>query len=612
LAALAGAVPAGATPSPWAPVAPVDTRAVHPADFGDDDLDLPFYLVHFHRLANAVVEHGSDRGFIDLSVWRNPRGNMPYNARILENAVSLAYFYATPRPWNPYYGRPEVRVRLEAVLDFWCRKQNPVDGRFSEYGPGEWNLAATAFATKFMGETLTLLKDGPPIDASLHARVLAADRRAIEAVLTLPILYEHGKDFTNQYTNAYAGALAYLSLHPDPELARRLEARMQETSPVFQSPAGYFYEQKGPDFGYNLGTHESNARMCLFYAHGSPLGELVVEESRRFYEWIGYNAVPEPDGRVFFLNRGVETRQRVPFIDRQDADSRGAPPRAVEAAWPFLATQEETKDDVAQRRRQLEQTWPRVPDLAVGQGTAFSPYVFLHRRHGRFTPTAAEHADALAALPALARDKFTHQRFDPRQGLVFTYVRRPGYYATFNSGRRLMEQQRYGLGLLWTRAAGALLQSQTASVEAAWGTRAADADQVYEAGDLPAEIRLDGRRVTPEPGARDLEGTDLEVCYPLGQAGTKEIHFREREVLVSVTHPGPFTEQLPLLVAEGLVLERQPGRITLLGGGRPVLSITFDGSDTAAETPGPTLAGKGVRALSIPAQDRLRYTLALP
>ena len=163
----------------------VDLSELSPEDFGDDELDLPYYLAHFHQIANSVVMEGEHKEFIGISVWRRDKDNVPHNARIMENCLALSFFfYCTDRPWNMYQGHPAVRERLEAALGFWCSIQNG-DGRFSEYGDGKWNLAATAFATKFMGQTLTLLQDGPEIDVDLHQRVIAADRKAIVAVLTM-------------------------------------------------------------------------------------------------------------------------------------------------------------------------------------------------------------------------------------------------------------------------------------------------------------------------------------------------------------------------------------------------------------------------------------------
>ena len=78
--------------SSWPQVPPVDWSKLKPEDFSDDELDLPYYLGNFHKLANSVVETGENRGFMDLSVWRSPQDNKPYNARIMENILSLAFF----------------------------------------------------------------------------------------------------------------------------------------------------------------------------------------------------------------------------------------------------------------------------------------------------------------------------------------------------------------------------------------------------------------------------------------------------------------------------------------------------------------------------------------
>jgi hypothetical protein len=594
----------------WAAVPPADLSRLKLSDFADDEIELPYYVAHFHEVANRVVESGEDRGFIDVHVWRNLKDNRPYNARIMESVLSLAYFYATKRPWNPHYASPALRVRLEAALSFWCGKQH-VDGRFPEYGPGEWNLAATAFTTKFMGETLTLLRDGPPIDDAVLQRAIAADRKAIEAVLDLPELYEHGKDFSNQYTNVYAGGLAYLRLYPDSGLAERLARSMRDNTHVFQSPAGYFYEQKGPDFGYNLGTHQSNLRMALHYVGGTELGGLLIEEERRFIEWISYNAVPEPDGLGFTLNRAIETRQRAPYLSRLDLDRRAAPPAEVPLAAAFLPTREEMAAARAARRDELARDWPRVRAFEPGNG-AFSPYTFLHRRHTQWLPSAAERTAAVATLPYLKSDRFVHQRVDGREALHFTYVRRPRYYAAFNSGRRLMEQQRYGLGLLWTPATGALLQSQTGSSSAAWGTRPDGALHVDEAGDLNAEMRVGGATVAPAPGARDLADGPLTVQYALRRGGTKTVSFGETEIAVSIERAGPFEEQLPLLLADDDELASRDGRVTLLHRGRPVLVVSYEGATgLRVDRTGDRIGHKQVAVVTLPAADRLRYRLEL-
>jgi hypothetical protein len=53
----------------WPAVPQVNWSRLKPADFGDVELDPPYYLAQFHLLANSVVESGEkNRGFIDLAV----------------------------------------------------------------------------------------------------------------------------------------------------------------------------------------------------------------------------------------------------------------------------------------------------------------------------------------------------------------------------------------------------------------------------------------------------------------------------------------------------------------------------------------------------------------
>lgn len=574
---LLGAIQASAQ---WRPVPPADLARLKPSQFTDDELDLPFYLAHFHRLANAVVEQGEDRGFIRLNVWRAPKDNQPYNARIMENILSLAWFYTANRPWNPYHASPDVRVRLEAALDFWCRVQAPT-GAFSEYSPKGWNLAATAFATKFIGRTLLLLREGPPVDKALLERVHQAQRRAIHFVLTDPKFFEHGRNFSNQFTNVWPGAFAWLRLGDDPEVRSLLEKRIAESEAAFQSPAGYFYEAGGPDWSYNFGTHHSNLLGAWAYTKESPLGQHFIAEERRFFEWVSYNAVP--DGEEWLLNRAIETRQSFPAVR---FSYRYPLAEHVPLARPFAPSRE---SEAARRRilrTKLERHWPSVPELPVGEFTAFTPYVFLHRHEPQWLPSEGERAAARKLLPYFARDRFVNQLKDTRSPAVFTYIRRPAYYAAFNSGKRIRDQQRLGLGFLWTETAAVLLQSQSRSGDASWGTRAEGQPSPYEAADLPA--RFDG---------------DLVIRYPLGAQGEKTITFSDREILVAVNHTAPFVEQLPLLCAAAPV-EQSAGNWRIAPG------VTLAAPNARLRPQQFQLAGKTLYVLEIPAESALKYSFA--
>jgi hypothetical protein len=593
-------------------VAPADLSRLSPSDFRDDELDLPYYLAHFHRLANSVALSGERRGFIDLAVWRNPVDNRPHNARIMENILALAFFYATDRPWNPYRGDSAVRARLEAALDFWVRSQSE-DGRFSEYAPQRWSLAPTAFATKFMGETLRLLSAGPAIDQELHRRVIAADRRAIMAVLTRTDLYEHGRRFSNQFSNVWAGALAYLALYPDAEIERELRARLAATASEHQSPVGYFYEADGPDWGYNLGTHHSNLHMAWHYARGTDLSNHFIEPTRRWYEWLAYNAVPEPNESGLTLNRSVETRQRRSVVAEAGQQEATGTPLAehVETARILGPTREELARRRALHRAELQRQWPRVDSLTVGSFRAFSPYAFLHRAHVRWHPTEGQRHAAIAGLRHQVETRFTHQRTDARKTVVFSYVRRPTYYAAFTAGQTSTAQQRYGLGLLWIPQAGSVLQSQTGGLGTAWGTRPADTTLVYEATGFRTAFGVRDSIVALVPGNRDLPRGDYRVEYGLGDKGRKTVVFREHGVHVAVEHAGAFVEQFPLLMLPSDVLKAPPGLVELRRDATRVVLRWTPATNAKVEWTEERSGERRVVSVAIPAAGALTYDLEI-
>ncbi|THU38325.1 hypothetical protein FAM09_16755 [Niastella caeni] len=592
----------------WAPVPAVDLSKFKPSDFTDDELDMPYYLQHFHTFANGVVETGPDKGFINISVWRTPDVNKTYNARIMENILSLAYFYCTNRPWNIYYASPALRPRLEAALAFWCRIQHK-DGRFSEYGPQKWNLPATAFGTKFMGETLRLLKAGPPIDPVILQNTIEADRKAIMAVLTLEDLYEHGKNYSNQFTNVWAGALAYLSLFPDAEISSRLVARIQQSATDFQSPAGFFYEAGGTDFGYNFNTHHSNLWVAYHYSRGTGLASNFIAEEKRYYNWISYNAVPEPGSINYTINRAIEMRQKATTTGSYFMASPLG--EAVEGIRAFNRNSVEKEKAIAEARKNLEQTWPNVQSLTTGAFSAFSPYAFLHRSHYQWYPSPQQKEAAVKMLPYIKSDRFIHQKMDTRHPTVFTYVRQPGYYACFNSGPQLKPQQRYGVGLLWHPKAGSFLQSQTDTDDAAWGTKP-EGGKLYEANTLDALFLINNKAHNPTPGNHDVKTGTLAVSYKLGSTGKKSIVFRDQAIEIAIQHPGRFTEYIPLLLNSTDSLRIiSPGKVELKKPGGAI-TIFYDAA-AKAELKETTLKSgmQRVMVLGIESSDKLNYSFVI-
>ncbi|MCH8494377.1 MAG: T9SS type A sorting domain-containing protein [Balneolales bacterium] len=621
--------------SGWNPLPSVNMSRISPDSIGDwlidrpvsqgPDYDINYYLAHFHRVANAVRTNDPNKGFIDIVVWRNAVDNEPYNARIMESITTLAWFYTQEQEWNPYYANEDLRKILEAALSFWVSIQN-TDGRFSEYGVNRWNLAATAFATKFMGKTLELLEDGPPIDATIHDQVKLANRKALMVVFSSESLYNHGIRFSNQYGNAFTGALSHLSLNPDDsELREAFEARLETSLNDFQSPAGYFYEQFGPDWSYAFGTHHSNVLMAWHYVRHNPqLAAHYAEEHAKFIDWLSYNAVLQPDGINFVLHSSIQSRQSRNILGRLESPLS----EVVPLARAFNVTQEEAEERLASVRQRVTSNWTNIPSLQVGNFSGYSAYAFLHRDHYRWNPTEVQRQEAVQNLPYLASDNFIQQRVDNLTYFETTYVRKEDYYAAFSAGAQQQDQQRYGLGLLWSPVAGTLIQSQSRSNDAAWGTFTINNRVVspWEALPLEAVYTLDGVPFEPEAGVGDLDGQLLEISYPLGSTGifsglgTKKLTFDQDEIKVEVTHNGSFKEILPLVVSSALELriDEARGTIQLIQLGRlgyEKLRIEIDNPESITSIESLSLrsigSGLNVIPVHITASDSLVYTITI-
>ena len=174
----------------------------------------------------------------------------------------------------------------------------------------------------------------------------------------------------------------------------------------------------------------------------------------------------------------------------------------------------------------------------------------------------------------------------------------PAYYAAFGAGKQLStnHQQRYGLGLLWNQDMGAVLVTQSGSSTAAWGTQAEGAQQVYEAAGVNATYRVLNTAVQPKPGLLDLPPGALTITYPLGGQGEKKLEFRDDAIIVTIHHPGPFTEIVPLVQA---------------GDDPPTgFALKIEGSASKSRVPTDTLVGgRRLSVARLEAKDTLTYRL---
>ncbi len=553
---IADASNAGETAVP--PVEPVDLIDLDPATFEDDEVDLPYYLANFHEVANAIVTTGNDAGFIDRHVWRLEADQEPYNARVMENILSLAWFYTTNRPWNPYFGDRKLRQRLELTLSFWTDMQAG-DGRFSEYGRYNWNLAATAFATKFIGEALVRLDQSVvAVDEELYDEALDALRAAIMVTLTDDAFREDGASFANQFSNVWGGAGAYLSIRDDEEVHAALEAALADADRML-STAGFYYEADGPDFGYGWGTEQSNQQAAWHYLGNvdESLQAAFVAHTQPFWEWLSYAAVVEPDGTAWFHPGGVAAR--TDWTSSRAAFGVGNPlAESIETVRAFHYIDRERHDWLDHHWSMRQNRWPAVERLGYGVST-FSPYAFLHRDHERTSVQAVDRRAAREALPYIDQETFTHQRVDDRVGTAFTFVRRPSYYAILSAGPLANDGQSNGLHLLWHPQVGTWWQ--TAREGPRTGTTTEGTTLETAADEVSYEIA--GESVAATPGVEELPDGPLTVTYR-NEAGHKEIRFDEK-ITVDVAVEGGFTELIPLLLRErdSVSIDHDDDRFTL-------------------------------------------------
>jgi hypothetical protein len=397
-----------------------------------------------------------------------------------------------------------------------------------------------------------------------------------------------------------------LTLAPDPKLKIVLLARYRGAQADFQSPAGFFYESGGPDWGYTLGTHSSNVAQAYKYMRGTPEEAVLMAGEERWMDWLSWNAVPEPDGG-FVLNRSIESRRRhtsfpsyeSPFTER------------IPAARALSESSEERSVRLAHLRGKLLASFPKVPALKLGEGDTYTPYRFLNRDVPDVFPSTKDRDAARAQLPSIAPGSAISQRHDPRMPATFTYVRRPTYYAAFAAGKKSSGQQRFGLGLLYNPGYGAVIQSQTKTREQSWGTSVPKGDHNFEAQDLDVTYTRDKKELPKaKDGVNDVPPGTLAVDYKLGKSGKKTVTFTERGLDVAVELGGEIVETLPLLLVQGENVELTPGRARVKNK-TGSCEVRFDAAvvPKTAESDERDILSKRLVTLTLTARDKLDYTV---
>ena len=611
----------------WTNVPPVNFATLSLSQFSDWELEVPYYLFHFAQVANAVVETGTNRGFLNLKVNREPVDNQPYNARIMEMQVVLAYFYTANRPWNRYRDNHAVRVRLEAMLDRWTRIQNQpgsadgdYDGLFSEYSPSNWSLAPTGFGVRHAAEALDLIIDsGLPFDAAILEASRVSLRRALLALFTRSDMRNAAKQYSNQFSGAVHAALIYLENWPDAQLDAAFIAALNASAVQDQSPAGFWYEQGGPDFGYS-GVHENNFRIALSrLRYRADLLPVVVADDVELNDWLAANYVPQPGvtTRTFLVNAGVDTRTSYSYLTPA--------PRPLSEFVPqsrsFSYTEAEYAAYLITRRSQVQGQFGGWGALNTNSSSSYTPG-FVHDAVTNldvWNPTAAQRAVADTALPCFSTNSFNRQYQDPLP-TSYTFVKRPQYYAAVTTGSIRISRQAYGLGLLWNPVFGIALQSVAGTLSGnnwVFGTKRSGMTSTYETATIPATTTAGGGTVTPVNGVRTLASGDVSITYNLAASGTtygqKTITLGPSLVNVSLTHSGGFTENLPLAHASDATLNTTSNRVVLRrpNGSSATLEILSPGATIGVGGLSSLATGLVRRLVSITASGNLAYRLTL-
>ena len=632
------------TPVPGLTNSPSKSQfAAHELYFSDSSYEMPYYLKHFAQVANAVVETGFNRvetngtspatvtnfyppGFLDIRVNREPRDNRPYNARIVEMQAALAYFYTVNRPWNVYRGHAAVRVRLEEMLKRWVLMQN-ADGLFAEYWATNYSLAPTGFGVMAAAQALDLIKkSGQPFDATVLENARLALRKALMALFTRDDLQNAANSYSNQFSGAYHAALLYLDNWPDAELDAAFVAAVNAASASDQSPTGYFYEADGPDFGYS-NVHERNLRIALARLRNrtNDLLPVIVADEAKWAGWLGANLVLQPgiSTPTFLINAGINTRTST---SSQTPESRPLSEFAP-LSRAFSYTDLEFTNAVRSKTDALAST-PTYGSLTLNSSYSYVPqfvYEGLERTE-TWHPTAAERAAAINALPYFAAARFNRVLHNGtgNKELTLATVRRPSYYGVFNSGRSRVNQQKFGLGLLWNPSYGTALQAVaggfTNSLATSWGTSRTNMTRVYEqlpAGSmLGATLRLNGGAFGLGNGTNNLADGVITAAYPLVDGastnGSKVVAFEESRIKVEVTHANAFTERLPLIAPSNATRTTNATQLVLAAtnGSRLIMRLLSGGSFSVAGAATDNLPSALRRhAVTITATNTLSYEL---
>jgi len=215
---------------------------------------VPRALILVDRMTGSPTYGSGDRAY-----WRY-RSLVDFpGATWQQPMLGLLIAHDLDHPKNHWHARNELIVASRSMLIYWTRIQNP-NGSFNEWYRNEQSYCATAFTTA--AASLTLFR--------LNSRLTKSELIQVENSLkhALNWLSRHeNSQVSNQDFAALVAFFTAAEIFPDSGYLDLARSRLDRVL-ARQTPAGWFPEYGGLDFGY---SSLSLDLMALADSHGAEL-----------------------------------------------------------------------------------------------------------------------------------------------------------------------------------------------------------------------------------------------------------------------------------------------------------------------------------------------------
>jgi hypothetical protein len=247
-------------------------------------------------------------GCCDRTYWAWKFVDFP-GARFQEALCVLSFLYATKLDHSPFYANERLLEWIGYGLRFWTAIQYR-DGSFDEAYPFERSLAATAFTTFYVGETLGFVEGS--LAKNTRDRVWGTMARAGGWL----IRNDETHGFLSNHLAAAAAALWHVyQVTGDAKFEQRSKYFLQKILER-QSPEGWYDEYGGADPGYQ--THGSFYLVRYWQLAGD---KELAESLRRSMSFLAHFIHPDGSLGGEYASRNTQTYYPAAFEMFSSQDS---------------------------------------------------------------------------------------------------------------------------------------------------------------------------------------------------------------------------------------------------------------------------------------------------